>query len=316
MPVVGVLDPAHDERKALRSGRLPKWLSLDEIREEARVADPKWSPWSYELVTAALGEIEERGTNISTTALTSPCPRSVVLERKESYVVTLDELWRAFRGTMVHYVLEDSAREGSIAEVRFFAPIYGDEMISCKPDLVTADGTIWDYKNTAEVPRYNYPYTGHTEQLQFNRFIIEHSVRWEKDDKPVDLPFDPRHMEWSHLAVMYMDLDGPKPLEVLAPVQIPKKDGSGTYTRRKPDIWDDEKVLWGWKDYEGVDVAGLVERYKAMRNALDMYPDWPSGLEEVWGGEAGWACPGYPHCPLQSKCLASRYPAGLIWERE
>lgn len=314
MPIIGVIAPDHDERQAAKAGRLPVWKPVEAVVEQSLNSSPKWSPWSYELLAAALGEQEERGDNISTTALTSPCPRSVVLERKENYVVSMDELWRAFRGTMVHYVLEAAARENSIAEVRFFAPML-DETISCKPDLVTADGTIWDYKNTAEVPRYDYPYAGHTEQLQFNRWIIANAVKWEKDDEPYDLPFDVRHMEFEHLAIMYMDIDGPKPLECVTTIEVPTGPGAKYPTKKKkvPDVWDDEKVLWGWKDYAGQEIPGLVDRFKAMRLALNEYPNFPKGLAEEWGGEATWECPGFPHCPLKGKCLASRYPGGLVW---
>lgn len=315
MPIVGAIAPDHDERKAAKAGRLPVWRPLDEILEQSLRATPKWSPWSYELLAAAIDEQEERGDNISTTALTSPCPRSVVLERKEPYVVSMDDLWRAFRGTMVHYVLEDTARPDSIAEVRFFAPIVGDELISCKPDLVTADGTMWDYKNTAEVPRYDYPYAGHQEQLNFNRWIVNNAIKWEKDDEPYNLPFDVRTLEFEHLAIMYMDIDGPKPLECIKTIQVPTGPGARnpTKSKRVPDVWDDEKVMWGWKSYDGQDIPGIVDRYKAMRVALDMYPEWPEGIEEIWGGPKGWGCPGFPYCPLKGKCIASRYPNALIW---
>jgi hypothetical protein len=216
---------------------------------------------------------------------------------------------------MVHYVLEDTAREGSVAEVRFFAPIVGDELISCAPDLVTADGTMWDYKNAAEVPRYDYPYAGHQEQLNFNRWIVNNAIKWEKNGEPYDLPFDVRTLQFQHLAIMYMDINGPKPLECTTTIQVPTSKGAKnpTKSKRVPDVWDDEKVMWGRKSYDGRDIPGMVERYKAMRVALDSYPKWPTGIEETWGGEAGWGCPGYPHCPLNNKCLASRYPDGLRW---
>lgn len=315
MPVLGVVSPTHDERKATRAGRLPIWMPVEELLEKAaRAESPKWSPWSYELIAAALSELEERGDNISTTALTAPCPRSVVLERKEDYVISMDELWRAFRGTMIHYVLEASARDDSVAEVRFFAKLLGDP-ISCKPDLITADGTMWDYKNTAEVPRYDYPYAGNQEQLNFNRWIVNNSHAWEKDDEPVALPFQPKLMQFKHLAIMYMDINGPKPLECTTTIQVPTAKGARNPTKAKkvPDVWDDEKILWGWKDYEGQEIPGMVDRYKAMRLALDSYPKFPAELAEFWGGDESWACPGYPYCPLKGKCVASRYPDGLVW---
>jgi hypothetical protein len=300
MPVVGVVDPSHKANKA--SATPPPWLPVEELLSKAYTAEPKWSPYTFEIINAALGEIEERGDNISTTTLTGPCPRSTVLERKEDYVITMDDIWRAFRGTMVHYVLEGGARPNSIAEVRFFAPFAGDDLISCKPDLITDDGSIWDYKNTAKNPNYDYPYKGNAEQVQLNRYIVSRATDWEKDGKPTALPFDVRSMRFNHLVLVYMDLDGPKTLEVVKSVQVRNKTNEGTHPVKMPDIWTDAQVE-----------ETFTPRYQAMRAALESYPVWPEGVESVWGGPKGWECPGYPYCPLKGKCLASRYPNGLVW---
>lgn len=293
-----MLDPSHDERKALQAGRLPQWLTLEQAKSAALHADPSWSPWTYELLTAALNEIQDRGDNISTTALVGPCPRSTVLERKEGYIGDMDDLWRAFRGTMVHRVLEFSCRPESIAEARFYATVDGEEEISCSPDLVTPD-SIWDYKNTKQNPKYDYPYRTHVLQLQFNRYIVNNMTRVEKDGKALtDFPFDPRTTSFQHLVVAYLDIDGPKPLEIKKSVEIPGQKRK----RRVPDVWDDKQVL-----------EELLPRYRAMRAAMDSYPVFPAGVEELWGGEPTWACPGFPHCPLKGMCLASRWPKGLTW---
>jgi hypothetical protein len=83
LPVIGVVDPSHKANKA--SATPPPWLPVEELLSKAYTAEPKWSPYTFEIINAALGEIEERGDNISTTTLTGPCPRSTVLERKEDY---------------------------------------------------------------------------------------------------------------------------------------------------------------------------------------------------------------------------------------
>ncbi len=312
MPLIGVVDPSHDERKTTKPGRLPAWLPIDELLEKSLNAGPRWSPYPFELLNAALGEFEERGDRISTTALTAPCPRSLVLERKEDYVLTIDELWRAFRGTMIHKVLEDASRLGAIAETRFFTEIDG-EPISCKPDLITRDGTMYDYKNGADVPRYDYMYQSHNEQLQFNRWIVQHHTRAEKNDRLVLLPFNPRNMEFDHLVIVYMDLDGPKVLETTKTIEVPNKTVPGTKKRKVPDIWEDDTVLDGWEDYRGGFIPGMRPRFAALRAAFNSYPDFPEECAEVWGGPPGWGCPGFPWCPLRGKCLASRYPNGLVW---
>lgn len=306
MPVVGVIDPTHDARKQLTggaSGKLPKWYKVDEILQEAATAEPKWSPWPYELLAAALGEVEDRGEHLSTTALVSPCPRSRILQSKADYITTMEDLWRAFRGTMIHYVLEAAARPGSIAEVRFHTTFANDDL-SCKPDLITENGVIWDYKNTAKNPLYNNMYPNHVGQLQLNRYIVSNAKSWEKDGKEVALPFDPRHMEFDHLVILYLDLDGPKPLEYEEKIEVATKKGALYPTKKLsvPTIWSDGKV----EDM-------FVPLYQDMRLAMTSYPDFPEVLVEKWGGDASWKCPGYPWCPLKGKCLASRWPNGLIW---
>ena len=305
MSIVGIIDPSHNEKKADIGGRAPKWFPLDTVLLESLNGDPRWSSWDYELLAAAIGELQDRGSHISTTALTGPCPRSTVLERKEPYVASIDDLWRAFRGTMIHYVLEYTARPGSIAEARFFATLDGRHEISCSPDLVWGD-TIKDYKNTKEVPRYDFMYKGHQLQLQFNRWIVNNATRWEKDGQPFDLPFDVRTAQFEHLVCQYLDIDGPKAIETTKTVQVPTKTpgAKATKNQRVPAVWSDKAVM-----------DELVPRYRAMRAALDSYPVWPEGIEELWGGPPGWRCPGYPYCPLP-KCLAKRYTkdkGGLVW---
>lgn len=296
MPVAGVSDPSHKERKTDEPGRLPNWFTPDQLLHRAAGAEPGWGPWSYELLAAALAHIQERGDNISTTALTSACPRSTVLERKESYIADLDNLWRAFRGTLIHRTLELSARPGAVAETRFFAELPNGGELSCSPDLIEGF-TMWDYKNTKQNPSYNYPYRSHTTQLQVNRWVVNNATRWEKDDKPFDIPFNPRELNFRHLVVMYLDIDGPKPLETpYRKVTLP--DGKFV---REPYIWSDDEVL-EW----------VTPRYDALRSALDAYPEWPDGVEEVWGGEPGYTCPGPPLCKLPN-CLAKRFPHGLVW---
>lgn len=296
MPLIGIVDPSHTQRRG-DPWTPPKWYPVDDILEQAYRADPRWSPWSYELLNVAVSEIQERGDHISTTALVSPCPRSVVLERKADYVGDIDALWRAFRGTMVHAVLERAQRPNSVAEVRFIME-FDDDELSCKPDLVTEAGDLWDYKNTENPPAYDYPYTEHTQQLQINRFVVNHADKWEADE----LPFNPRSLTFRHLSIMYLGPKWPKALETLKTERVPTKDGTGTKPRRVPDIWSDDKVT---------DL--ILPRFRALRAALESYPEWPYGVEEVWGGEPSWKCPGFPHCPLKGMCLASRYPEGMVW---
>lgn len=299
MPLVGLIDPSHDERRDDMPGRFPKWLRLEDALQHAHAADPKWSPWTYELLAAAMNEWQERDY-ISTTSLIAACPRSLVIERHEPYILSLDQLYASLMGTLIHRTLEHSVRDGAVAEARFFTMI-DDVQVSCSPDLVTRD-TIWDYKKTENVPTFDYPYKKHTLQLQFNRFIVNHASKWEQDGAAFDIPFDPHATIFKHLAVVYLGPKGPKVIEVTSSQDWATPNGK-TVKRRLPDIWDDERVY-----------GEISPRLEALRMALESYPKWPKGLEEKvgWEGPADWKCPGAPLCWLPN-CTAKRWPNALTW---
>lgn len=307
MPIAGVVDPSHKERIRSKYGaELPKWYPVDYLMKLAyENDDPHWSPFTYELLSNALSEDRDSyyGDRITTTMLESPCPRSNIIARKEEYIEDVDELWMRFRGSMVHSSLEQHARPNSISEVRFFAKVEDDE-ISGTPDLITQAGTMWDYK-TGKVPRWADPMPWHVEQLQINRWIVNNAHMWKKgDEENPPVPFDPRALDFQHLAILYMDDNGPVPLEFMERIDIPTKKGAkNPYKKVKvPGIWDDAKVL-----------DMMMPRFKAMRAALESYPEFPKGVEKLWGGDNTWECPGPPYCPLRGMCLASRFPDALIW---
>lgn len=299
MPLIGVVDPSHRGIRQRKAGKLPEWFTLDELMENAALAGPKWSPWQYELINAALGEHQERGDRISTTLLTSSCPRGQVIERKEDYIGDLDSMYASLRGVLLHAMLERYARPGSIAEVRFYTTVDGIEF-SGSPDLLTEDA-VYDYKMTENPPTFGYPYTSHKEQVMLNAFLARHAERWEDVDGGVpSLPFDPREFPVGKAVVVYIGPKWPKPIVVERNEEwvTPKgvlKEG------KRPYIWTDQEVLEVFRP-----------RLHMMQLALEVYPAWPVGAEEVWGGEANsWECPGPPLCHLPM-CLAKRKI--LTWE--
>ena len=307
MPLAGLIDPSHDERKADKPGRLPRWYPLDEFQARFATAAPKWSPWTYELVQAALANWQERDY-ISTTSIVGGCMRSKVLERKEDFLLNLDDMYAALKGTLAHRTMEFAFRPNSVPEARFFTTLYipgaGDVEVSCSPDLVTEDPTaVVDYKAPTDdrsIPQYGYPWKSQEEQLQFNRYIVNHAEKWEFDG---DLPWDPRTLMFQHLYIVYIGQRGPKVIECQRKEEFTYKNGNKG-TKKVPNIWPDEQV----EDQ-------MVPRVRAFLRALDAYPEWPEGLEDEPGfeGPAGWTCPGKPWCKLPD-CVAKRYPNGLIWE--
>lgn len=324
MGLVGIIDPSHYERAHAKAGRLPGWLTLDEAMLASQNPNPKWSPWTYELITAALSEHQERGKRISTTALTSACPRSTVLERSVDYIGSLDSMYAPLRGTMVHRTLEAYPRANAIAEGRFFTTIDGIE-ISCSPDLVTTD-TVYDYKvptDISGVPSFGYPFRHQTEQLMLNAFILRHAEKWElSNDKPIS--FDPREFPVSHAVIVYLGPKTPKVIEYQVNQEFVNPAGV-TKKSKRPYVWSDAEVLAGYDD-EDRKLGGMRAKLHLMHRALRDYPDWPEpwtdedtgraySAEAVWGGmNATWDCPGPPVCNLPD-CLARRRPDMYTWDK-
>ena len=319
--LVGIVDPSHWERAHAKAGRLPNWLTLDEALLASQAPNPKWSPWVFELIQAALGEHQERGKRLSTTTLTSPCPRADVLKRSVDYIGSLDDMYAALRGTMVHRTLESYARLGAIAEGRFYTTVDGIEL-SGSPDLVTED-TVYDYKvptDATGVPSFGYPFRHQTEQLMLNAFILRHAEKW---DYPGPLPFDPRDNPATHAVIVYLGPKGPKVIEYQISQDFVTPAGV-TKRAPRPYVWRDEEVLAGYDDGDRK-LGGMRARLHLMKQALDFYPEWPPSwvdadteeeytAEQVWGGEPGWLCPGPPICRLPD-CLARRRPENYVWEK-
>ena len=333
MPLVGLIDPSHYERAHDRPGRRPKWYTLEEVLEKSSAASPKWAPWTYELVNAVVGEQQERGKRISTTALTGGDPRAEIIRRHEDYVDTVDSLYLPLRGTMVHRTLERYARPGSIAEAWFLTTIDGIQ-ISCSPDLLTED-TVYDYKVPADisgVPMFGYPFRHQTEQLMLNQYITGHmeEYRMWKDGERIEgvpLPFDPTENRVKHAVIVYIGPKGPKVIEYLRKQELVTPAGKIREVKR-PYVWSDEEVLDEFRP-----------KLHIFQSALERYPEWPEPYVDpdtgivytaedrwekrkdgkyklipgVWGGDATYECPGPPLCNLPG-CLAARKM--LTWERE
>lgn len=311
MPLVGIVDPSHDEYSSHEPGRKPAWLTKTELLDQALMADPKWSPWSYEIISAMLEEWQDRSTtHVSSSLLVSACPRSAVLERVEPFIIPLERMWATFRGTMIHRTLEYEARPDGIAEGWFSTTLPSGLVVSCSPDLVTPN-SLWDYKFTENPPTFGYPWKSHTKQVQFNRYIVNHAEDWKlrTEDAPAEgtaysnspMGIDPHSWQCEHLVLAYLGPKGPKLIECMSSQEVTTPNGK-TIKRKMPDVWSDEKVL-----------ELLEPAAQAYALAFASYPDFPEELAELWGGPPGWQCPGKPWCMLPD-CLAKSYPNGMFWE--
>lgn len=294
MPLIGVIDPSHSEgRRVFKYGQMPPWISLKEAL--ARAEDAKYSPFTWELLNALFAEHQERGDLISASALVTACPRSEILARRTDYVANLRDLYVPFRGTMVHRTMELYQHPDAIAEVRFGTTLRGIE-VSCAPDLLSRT-RLTDYKVT-EQPPYSYPWVEHKEQVEFNAFVTRNAEWFQR---PTDvapqpqtraastLPFDPTQHPVTEVVLCYLGPKFPKTLRV--------------ESKGEPIIWDDDVI-----DKE------FGPRAEMFARALEAFPEWPTGAEELWSGPADWSCPGPPLCYFN--CLAKRWPEGLVWDAE
>jgi len=121
-------------------------------------------------------------------------------------------------------------------------------------------------------------------------------------NEPFDMPFNPRTWECEHLFIVYLGPKEPKTIEVVKSVDH-RTPNNKVVKRKKPYIMPDDQL----------EETILMPRLEAMVRALDTYPEWPAGVEDVWGGAAGWDCPGPPLCYLPN-CLAKRR-GSLVWPR-
>lgn len=249
-------------------------------------------PFTYELLASMYATVQDRGDRLSTTALTGKCWRSEYLQRTEDYEVEPQDLYAAFRGTMFHGQLEKHVKGGSISEARYIADLEGLGPVSGSPDLVDpVVGELYDYKFSKEVPRYNYPWKDHIEQVNINRWLVDHAhtveyggVKYDLSSESVRRRFVP--VDWRALILVYMDDKGPKPLPVTRSEQVPKASGEGTKAARVPDVWADDKV-------EPI----IRERYEERQRSLleRTLPPIPEGYEAQQHPLCG-------YCPKRARC--------------
>lgn len=267
-------------------------VPVEQVLDAARNGEVR-GPWTYELLSALLATVQDRGDRISTTTLTTKCDRSEYIKRTEPYTEKAANLWASFRGTMFHGQLEHHAHPDSIAEARYYVELEGLGTLSGSPDLVDpTKGVLYDYKFTKEVPRFDYAWDTHVQQVQVNRWLVDHATEVEWRGQLHDLT-DPKVRKqfvppfWDSLVVVYMDDKGPKPITVTRSEEVIGTTTGKPKRIRVPDIWPDEQV----EEF-------IYERFSAWKDAFDhrVLPDIPESF-------AGWQHPLCGYCPVKDKCI-------------
>lgn len=137
---------------------------------------PAHFPYSPEILSAMFPE-QERAF-YSPTMLTG-CPRQEVLKRETDFYPEPEKVYKAWRGTLAHTMLEHLRHEqGAILEKRFDAVLpLGDGrgvLLRGKPDKVLPEqGLVIDYKTLKEV--ISVPKETWTPQLSSYKWLLHHN---------------------------------------------------------------------------------------------------------------------------------------------
>lgn len=293
-------------------------LDVDEALDHA--AQRRGGRFTYELLRAMLAQVQDRGTRISTTTLSTKCLRSEVLQRTEPYTLDPAKGYASFRGTMFHGQLELHAHPESIEEPRFHIILPGGHSFSGAPDLVDpVYGYLYDYKFTSENPRFDSPWKEHRVQGQVNRWLVDNAdyVEWRGEfyaltpdgaqelrdaygDGGVNLHADVEAnrkkfvpVDWQGIYVVYMDDKGPKPILCTKTIQVPKKTNpEETKSARVADIWTDEEV----EEF-------VSQRYLKVREAFDRIATDPSDIPPIEDDFMYWKHPLCNWCAVKESCV-------------
>lgn len=212
MPQVGWLDG--------KGNVVPFEQALDEARTYGT-----WESMPYEVLFGMHANLtKERPDTISVTQLLG-CPRKVYIEGTTDYAVPPQDNYAAFRGMVVHAVLED-AGEGAESETRV-ERVYRDVTISGQPDnlrlVEVRNGNskrtlLRDWKSVNKLPMYDNAYSHHQEQVNLYRWLL--GLDWRLTD----------------LELVYLAMDGVKVIPL-------KRGGTNRFGRAIPmQIWTDEEV--------------------------------------------------------------------------
>lgn len=235
---IGWLDPDSGER-----------TNFEEALQVAR-DHGQWGGFPYEVLLGMYKNLTKvRPVEITVTTLLH-CARKVHLERQHDFYADPRRNFPAYRGTVIHALMEQSAAPEAVVEKRYAREFEGT-LISGGVDwyrLMTAKNgrtLLRDYKSCDELPKYNTPYTSHRQQVNIYRWLLD---------------LDP---EQTDIEIVYISMEGVK--------IIPLSAGGETRTgRKKPNhIWDDDQV----EDF-------LRERIALLDRDLLPYKQVPE--EDLW----------------------------------
>lgn len=187
--------------KGLRLGTTN--LSFDEVLALAK-EDQAGVPYPVvaAIVHAARRRLAERSeTEVSVTDIVG-CPRARVLKSTTDYYEDLEALMPAFRGQLMHQVLQMYADGETVVETRLSRP-FGGYTVWGTPDAIlctrkSGEYVIRDFKSTRRIPT-KVPWPNHVTQINLYRWLA-------------DLP-----TETTRMSVVYFDLNEGEVRELSVP---------------------------------------------------------------------------------------------------
>lgn len=248
---IGWLDPDTGER-----------IIFEDALEQAKEHGASMG-FPYEVLLGMYQNLTKvRPVEITVTTLLG-CARKVQLERQHDFYAEPLRNYPAFRGTIIHSIMENSATPGASVEARYTREFEGT-LISGGVDwwrvMRTKNNRVLlrDFKSVKELPKYNTAYTHHRQQVNL--------YRWLLDLDPVE----------TDIEIVYISMDGVK--------IIPLSAGGETRTgRKKPQhVWDDDQV----EDF-------LRERIALLDRGEEILPYRLVPEEDLWQCD---------YCELRSLC--------------
>lgn len=208
---IGWVDPSTGERLEFRE-------ALEIARDHG-----EWAGYPYEVLLGMQKNLSKvRPRRITVTTLLG-CPRKVHLERDAEFFADPAKNYPAYRGTIIHQMMENAKTPGATVEQRI-ERVFEGTTISGQIDwfkvMKAKNGKtlLRDYKSTDDLPRFNTAYSSHRQQVNLYRWLLD---------------LDPEETE---LEIVYISMNGVK--------IIPLSAGGETRTgRKKPvHVWTDDQV--------------------------------------------------------------------------
>jgi hypothetical protein len=184
----------------------------------------EWSGFPYEILLGMYNNlVKVRPSEITITALLH-CSRKNQLERGAEYYADPRTNYPAYRGTVIHSMMETDPDPSAIVEKRYSREFEGTT-ISGGVDWWRPYGgglfprnLLRDFKSVVELPKYYSAYTTHQQQINLYRWLLD---------------LDP---EKTDMEIVYISMDGVK--------IIPLKAGGETKGGRRiaNQVWTTEQA--------------------------------------------------------------------------